>query len=29
MRLTLEPRQALERIAQGFAPLRHAQASAS
>ena len=28
MRLTLEPRQALERIAQGFAPLR-AQASAS
>src|SRR2546426_928756 len=29
MRLTLEPRQALDRIAQGFAPLRHAQASAS
>ena len=29
MRLTLEPRQALERIAQGFAPLRQAQASAS
>src|SRR2546430_916590 len=29
MRLTLEPRQALERIAQGFAPLRQAHASAS
>jgi AraC-like DNA-binding protein len=29
MRLTLEPRQALERIAQGFVPPRHAQASAS
>src|SRR6266513_88541 len=29
MRLTLEPRQALERIAQGFIPLRQAQASAS
>src|SRR3989454_221356 len=29
MRLTLEPRQALARIAQGFAPLRQAHASAS
>jgi len=29
MRLTLEPRQALERIAQGFAPQRQAHASAS
>src|SRR5438128_562495 len=29
MRLTLEPREALERIAQGFAPLRQAHASAS
>src|SRR5947207_2571450 len=29
MRLTLEPRQALERIAQGFVPPRQAQATAS
>jgi AraC-like DNA-binding protein len=29
MRLTLEPAQALERVAQGFAPARHARVSAS